>query len=125
MTNRECTIKVIAMPADTNSDGNIFGGWILSQMDLAGVVTARKISKHKVVTVAIDNIQFLKPVFVGDLVECFTSIEKIGKTSITIDIEVIVERKEDGHKEHVTKGKFVYVAMDDNMKPVVFSKIGM
>ena len=79
-------IKVIAMPSDTNPDGDMFGGWIISQMDLSGYLTARKIARKKLATVAIDNIVFHAPVFVGDCLECYTHVEKIGRTSITVTV---------------------------------------
>jgi len=117
----EPAIKVIAMPADTNPDGDIFGGWILSQLDLAGYLTARKIARKKLVTVAIDNIVFHSPVFIGDCLECYTTVEKQGRTSITVLVEAYVERKDqsaDAPKEKVTEGRFVFVAIDkDTRKP--------
>jgi len=115
----EPAIKVIAMPADTNPDGDMFGGWIVSQMDLAGYLTARKIARMKMVTVAIDNILFHNPVFVGDCVECFTTIEKIGKSSITVKVDAFVERKDSAPNEakaKVTEGRFVFVAIDKDRK---------
>ncbi len=119
---KECTIKVIAMPGDSNPDGDVFGGWILSQMDLAGSLQAKRVANTRVVTVAIENIVFHKPVFIGDCIECYATIEKIGRTSITVDVEVIVERKEDHSKEKVTHGKFIYVAIDSQRKAVEIKK---
>lgn len=117
----EPAIKVIAMPSDTNPDGDIFGGWILSQMDLAGYLTARKIARKKLVTVAIDNIVFHAPVFIGDCLECYTTVEKKGRTSLSILVEAFVERKDqkpDVPKEKVTEGRFVFVAIDkETRKP--------
>lgn len=118
---QEPAIKVIAMPSDTNPDGNMFGGWIVSMMDLAGAVEARKMVHHNLVTVAIDNIVFHNPVFVGDCVLCYASTEKMGRTSITVKVEVYVERKNrkaGQHKEKVTEGRFVFVAIGDDRKPV-------
>jgi len=115
----EPAIKVIAMPSDTNPDGDMFGGWIISMMDLAGYSTARKIARMKLVTVAIDNIILHNPVFVGDCLECYTEIEKIGRTSITVKVTGYVERKEltpDQEKAKVTEGRFVFVAIDKNRK---------
>lgn len=118
MTKRKTiAIKVIAMPADANPDGDVFGGWIVSQMDLAAALTARKIANNRVVTVAIENIDFQKPVFIGDCVECCTTVEKIGNTSIVVFVEVIVERRENRIKEKVTQGKFVFVSVDEHRKP--------
>lgn len=118
----EPAIKVLAMPSDTNPDGDMFGGWIVSQMDLAGYLTARKIVRQKLVTIAIDNIVFHAPVFVGDCLECFTEIEKTGRTSITVKVEAFVERKDqpaDAPKAKVTEGRFVFVAIDKDRKPTV------
>ncbi len=106
------------MPEYTNPDGDVFGGWIVSMMDLAGAVAARREAKQQIVTVAIDNISFMKPVFVGDFLECFAKVEKIGTTSITVRIKVCVERRLTGEVEQVTDGHFVYVAIDKNRKPV-------
>lgn len=116
--HKDCSIKVIAMPGDANPDGDVFGGWILSQMDLAGSLPARKLAHNRVATVAIENIVFHKPVFIGDCIECHAVIEKVGRTSITVNVEVIVERRENHERETVTQGKFVYVAVDSDRKPV-------
>jgi acyl-CoA thioesterase YciA len=121
---QEPAIKVIAMPSDTNPDGNMFGGWIVSMMDLAGAVEARKVVRHNLVTVAIDNIVFHNPVFVGDCVECLTEVEKIGRTSVTIKVDVYVQRKDRSHgdkKEKVTEGRFVFVAIGADRKPVAIN----
>jgi len=115
---KELVIKVVAMPGDTNPDGDMFGGWILSQMDLAAYLHARKVTPNKVVTVAIDEFTFHQPVFVGDCLICYASTEKLGRTSITVKIEAIVERKESHKQEEVTTGNFVFVAIDAERKPV-------
>ena len=114
----EPTIKVLAMPQDTNPDGDVFGGWIVSMMDLAGSVVARRTARVRIVTVAMENIQFHKPVFVGDFLECFSRVVKIGRSSITVEVDVRVERRMTGEVEKVTQGCFVYVAIDKNRKPV-------
>ncbi len=118
---KELVIKVVAMPGDTNPDGDMFGGWILSQMDLAAYLHARKVTTNKVVTVAIDNFVFHQPVFVGDCLVCYATIEKIGRTSITVKIEAIVERKESHKQEQVTEGRFVFVAIGPDRKPVAIA----
>ncbi len=118
MSGPELVIKVVAMPRDTNPDGDMFGGWILSQMDLAAYIHARKLAHTKIVTVAIDNIVFHKPVFVGDCLECYATTEKIGRTSITVKIDALVERREGHRKEPVTEGRFVFVAIGDDRSPV-------
>ena len=106
------------MPADSNPDGDVFGGWILSQMDLAAWVHARKITSHRIVTVVIDNIVFHKPVYVGDCILCYVATEKIGRTSITVKVDVMVERRESYEVDQVTEGRFVYVAIGADRTPV-------
>ncbi|MEQ1705222.1 MAG: acyl-CoA thioesterase [Rickettsiales bacterium] len=118
MYEKELVIKVVAMPCDTNPDGDMFGGWILSQMDLAAYLHARKLAHHKIVTVAIDNIVFHRPVLVGDCLICYATIEKIGRTSITVKIDAMVERKEGHKQEEVTEGRFTFVAIGEDRKPV-------
>lgn len=117
----EPTVKVIAMPQDTNHDGDVFGGWIISQMDLAGSVLARRTAKNRIVTVAMENIQFYKPVYVGDLLECFCRVVKIGVSSITVEVDARVERRLSGRVEQVTQGCFVYVSIDEERQPVPVS----
>lgn len=114
----EPTIKVIAMPQDTNPDGDLFGGWIVSMMDLAGSVAARRTARTRIVTVAMENIKFLKPVFVGDFLECFARVVRVGRSSITVEVDARVERRLTGEVEQVTEGCFIYVAIDENRKPV-------
>ena len=114
----EPAIKVIAMPKDTNADGDMFGGWILSMMDLAGSIPARKLAQNKIVTVAMENVTFHKPVYVGDCLECYAHVEKVGRTSITVKVEAFVERRENLLKERVTEGRFVFVSIDKDRKPI-------
>lgn len=118
MSEKELVIKVVAMPGDTNPDGDMFGGWILSQMDLAAYLHARKLTHTKIVTVAIDNIIFHRPVLVGDCLICYAVTEKIGRTSVTVKIEAMVERKEGHRQEQVTEGRFTFVAIGPDRKPV-------
>ena len=114
----ELSIRTIAMPADTNHNGDIFGGWLLCQMDLAGYRVACKRSLSRVTTVAIDGLSFQHPVAVGDAVCCYCDITKIGRTSIQIHIESWALSLQHGDKKHkVTEGIFTYVAIDDNGKP--------
>lgn len=115
---KEPSVKVIAMPADANADGDMFGGWILSMMDLAGALPARKRAKKRIVTVAVENIVFHKPVFVGDCLECYAVIEKTGRSSITVLVETFVERREKEEKEKITEGRFVYVAIGPDRKSI-------
>ncbi len=113
----EITIQTLAMPADTNANGDIFGGWLVSQMDLAAGVLAKRISRGRVVTVAINSMSFLKPVRVGDVVSCHVDLIKTGKTSMTIAVEVWVMRSDSGERHQVTEGTFVVVAIDNKGKP--------
>ncbi len=119
--NKELVIKVIAMPSDTNPGGDMFGGWIVSQMDLAAWVFARKLTAERIVTLAIDNLVFRKPVFVGDLVLCYAWLEKTGNTSIRVRVDVEVERRETHEVEQVTEGSFTFVAIGADRKPVPFA----
>jgi len=104
------------MPADTNPNGDIFGGWLMAQMDVAGAVTAVRRSKGRVTTVAVAAMTFHKPVFVGDLVSCYAEIVKVGRTSMTVRVETWADRRS-GEVLKVTEGTFVYVALDANGKP--------
>jgi len=114
----ELVIRTIAMPADTNPNGDIFGGWIMSQMDLGSGIIAAKTAKARVVTVAMEGMSFLEPVCVGDTVACYAWVEKIGRTSMTIPVEVWVERYMSGEEGRVTHGVFTYVAVDQEGKPI-------
>ena len=114
----ERTIAVVAMPADTNPSGDIFGGWILSQMDIAGGVAASRLAEGRTATIGVKEMEFHKPVKVGDLVSCYTQIQKIGTSSITIKIEAwTTNHYHPGGPIKVTEGVFTYVAIDDNRKP--------
>jgi acyl-CoA thioesterase YciA len=116
IAGRCATTRLICMPSEANSAGDIFGGWIVSQIDVAGAIVAAQRARGRVVTVAIDSVQFHKPVLVGDVISCFAAITKIGRTSITVHVEVCAER----HPEcviKVTEGTVVYVAVDKDRKP--------
>jgi acyl-CoA thioesterase YciA len=115
--NGELVIRTIAMPADTNPSGDIFGGWIMSQMDLGSGIIALKTAKTRVVTVAMDGMSFLQPVRVGDRVACYARVEKIGRTSMKIPVEVWVERYMTGEQVRVTEAVFTYVALGADGKP--------
>ena len=110
-------MRTMAMPADTNANGDVFGGWLMSQMDIGGAVLARTVARSRVVTVAVEAMKFLRPVLVGDTVTCFASVAKIGRTSIRIDVEVWVQHYLQDTQHCVTEGVFTYVAIDDNRKP--------
>ena len=111
---RDPAIRVMLLPRDTNGNGTIFGGVILSYIDLAGAVEARKHTRARVVTVAMDQVVFKEPVFVGDLLSLYTLVEKHGRTSLTIAVTVEAEReRERGRLVLVTQAKVVYVAIDE------------
>ena len=115
--NETVLTKTVAMPADTNPNGDIFGGWLLSQMDVAGGILAKKIAKGRVATVAIEGMKFLLPVKVGDTVTCYGSILKTGNSSISINLRVTAQGLESKKPQEVTNGTFIYVAIDLNGKP--------
>ena len=115
----EVVIRTIAMPADTNPTGDIFGGWVMSQMDLGSAILAGKTAKARVVTVAMEGLSFLQPVGVGDTVTCYAWVEKIGRSSMKILVEVWVERfRQHADPVLVTRGVFVYVAVDETGRPI-------
>jgi acyl-CoA thioesterase YciA len=111
------TVRISAMPADTNANGDIFGGWLLSQMDIGGGIFASKIAKSRTVTVAIDAMNFRKPVFVGDVVSVHANLVRVGKTSVTVHLEAWVLRRKEMHSILVTDGNFTYVSIDDQGRP--------
>jgi acyl-CoA thioesterase YciA len=111
-----CT-RTLAMPADTNQNGDIFGGWLLAQMDVSGGVFASKITKTRNVTVAIDAMNFRKPVYVGDLVSVYGTLVRVGRTSVTVRLEAWVTRRKETQAILVTDGNFTYVSIDDQGKP--------
>lgn len=113
----ELVLKTVAMPADSNAYGDIFGGWLVSQMDIGGAVLAHLRAKNRVTTVAIDRMAFIKPVFVGDLVCCYATVLKTGRSSITIKIQVWASRMRLGAYEKVTEGIFTFVAINDQGRP--------
>ncbi len=113
----ELAIRVMAMPADTNPMGHIFGGWIMSMMDAAGKMTAATCASCQVVTAAVSNISFLQPVNVGDTVCCYTDVVNVGNTSIALDVEVWVRRQGHGERLKVTEAQFTFVAVDEEGAP--------
>lgn len=112
----ELALQTVAMPADANADGDIFGGWLVSQMDLAGAVTANRLAKGRVATVAIDTMVFLRPVAVGSTVSCYTQIMEIGRSSMAINVEVWAQHPTDYETRKVTEGRFTFVAIDQNRR---------
>ena len=110
--------RVLAMPADTNASGDIFGGWIMSQVDIAGSIAAHRRANGRVVTVAVNEFQFHEPVYVGDLISCFAKITHVGNTSMTVHVEVYAERNRDNDVcVRVTEANLTYVAVDENRHP--------
>jgi acyl-CoA thioesterase YciA len=114
----ELVIQTIAMPKDTNPNGDVFGGWLMSQMDLGSGILAAKVAKARVVTVAMEGMSFLEPVRVGDTVACYAWVEKIGRTSMKIPVEAWAHRYMTGEQIRVTRGVFTYVAVDAEGKPI-------
>ena len=114
----ELVIRTVAMPADTNPNGDIFGGWIMSQMDIGSGILASKTAKTRVATVAVEGMSFLQPVKVGDTVACYAWVERIGRSSMRIPVEVWVQPYRKTEQTRVTHAVFTYVALDDTGKPV-------
>ena len=113
LDQRQATTRTVAMPADTNPAGDIFGGWVLSQMDIAGGIAGSQRAQGRVVTVAIEGMSFIKPVRVGDILAVYTSIKRCGRSSMDILIEAWVRRGQIGSREKVTEAVFTFVAVDD------------
>jgi len=114
----ELSIRTVGMPGDTNPAGHIFGGWVLSQMDMAGAIHASSHTGTRVVTVAVDSMKFHKPIHIGDEVSCYTTITRVGRSSVAIHIETWVRRARHGSPLMVTAGSYTYVAMDENGEPM-------
>lgn len=113
----ELSMRTLAMPADTNPSGDIFGGWVLAQMDIAGGVVAHQRAKGRVATIAVDSMMFHQPVKVGDVVCCYAEIKKVGRTSMTIQIQTWIIREAGGMRLKVTEGDFTYVALGPDGRP--------
>ena len=119
---REPTLRVIPMPADANYTGDIFGGWIMSQVDLAGSVPAIRLARGRVATVAVNSFVFKQPVLVGDLVSFYAEVVKVGRTSSTVDVTVYSQRRPDKNEcVKVTEAVLTYVAVDNQRRPRVVS----
>ena len=112
----ELSLQAVAMPADTNPHGDIFGGWLMSQMDLAGYVTACEVAGGQVATVAVDGMVFLTPVHIGAVVSCYCDVVEIGRSSVKVVVEVWINLRHDGEPIKVTEGTFVYVAIGSNKR---------
>lgn len=120
MSQKELVIRTIAMPEHTNWNGDIFGGWLVSQMDIGGAVAARKVVHGRVVTIAIDGMKFIKPVEVGDTVCIYAEKNRTGNTSVTFEISAYVTREGIHSHEKVTEALFTYVHIDEDGKSVHF-----
>lgn len=119
---KEPTLRVVPMPADANHTGDIFGGWIMAQVDLAGSIPAMRLAKGRVATVAVNSFQFRQPVMVGDLVSIYAEVVRVGRTSITVNVEVYAQRRPDELEcVKVTEATLTYVAVDNNRRPRVVS----
>jgi acyl-CoA thioesterase YciA len=119
---KEPTLRVVPMPADSNSSGDIFGGWVMSQVDVAGSIPAIRLARGRVATVAVNSFVFRQPVMVGDLVSFYAEVVKVGRTSITVSVEVYVQRNpEKVETVKVTEATLTYVAVDSQGRPRVVS----
>jgi len=117
ISRREPILRVVPRPGDINSNGHIFGGWVLSQMDIAAGIVAAREAQGAVATVAIQAMEFIAPILLHDIISVYAEIEKVGRTSIAIRIEVIAERDRGAREVKVTEGLFTFVALDENNRP--------
>ncbi len=117
MNFNEPILRVVPQPADINANGHIFGGWVLSQMDIAGGIVAGRIAQGRCATVAIEKMDFLAPILLRDLVSIYATIERRGRTSIAIRLDVVASRNRGAEEVKVTSGVFTFVAVDDDFKP--------
>jgi acyl-CoA thioesterase YciA len=123
---RELVMRVMPMPADANANGDIFGGWIMAQVDLAGSVLPSRVSRGRVTTVAVNEFIFKQPVSVGDLLSFYAQVTRVGRTSITVHVEVVAERNPANPQVvKVTEANLTYVAIDRNGKPRAFAEINV
>ena len=116
-SRREVILRVVPRPADINSNGHIFGGWVLSQMDIAGGIVAHRIAQGPVATVAIESMKFISPILLGDLVSVYAEAERRGRTSVAIRIDVVATREGGEEQVDLTSGVFTFVALDANHRP--------
>ncbi|MDO9435072.1 acyl-CoA thioesterase [Hydrogenophaga sp.] len=117
-TDRELVLKVIPMPGDSNANGDIFGGWVMAQVDLAGAVLPARITRGRQATVAVNQFIFKQPVRVGDILSFFSQVTRVGRTSVTVQVEVFAERfSEQGQYVKVTEASLTYVAIDMEGRP--------
>jgi acyl-CoA thioesterase YciA len=121
-TGKEPTLRVVPMPADSNSSGDIFGGWVMSQVDIAGSIPAIRLARGRVVTVAANSVVFRQPVMVGDVVSFYAQVVRVGRTSITVSVEVYAQRNPEKEEiVKVTEATLTYVAVDNQRRPRVVS----
>jgi len=114
---KDPTLRVVPMPSDANYSGDIFGGWIMSQVDIAGSIPAAQLAKGRIVTIAVNSFLFKQPVMIGDLVSFYAEVVKVGRTSITVDVEVYAQRRSLHETVKVTEATLTYVAVDDQRRP--------
>jgi acyl-CoA thioesterase YciA len=119
----DLALRISAMPADTNANGDIFGGWVMSRMDQAGGIAGVERARGRVVTVKVDTMTFIRPVKVGDVLCVYTEVESIGRTSMKIHIEAWAQRFQTMSRDKVTDATFTFVAIDDNGKPRVIPEL--
>ena len=120
---KDPTVRVIPMPADANYTGDIFGGWIMAQVDLAGAVPAMRVAKGRVATVAVNSFVFKQPVLVGDIVSFYAEVQRVGRTSITVSVEVYAQHRATSETAvKVTEAVLTYVAVDENRRPRVVAQ---
>ena len=117
MDRGDPVIRTVPMPSDLNANGDVFGGWVLSQMDVAGAIVAARRAHGRIVTVSINAMTFHQPIRVGDIVSIYAKVVRVGRTSLTVDMETIVERRLEAGEIKVTEGRFIYVAIDEQGKP--------
>jgi acyl-CoA thioesterase YciA len=117
VAGRQPALRTVAMPADANPNGDIFGGWVLSQMDIAGGLAATHRAGGRITTVAVEGMSFHLPVYVGDEVSCYAEVVRVGRSSLTVAVETWARRRDTGETLRVTEGIFIYVALDKNGRP--------
>lgn len=114
---KEPTLRVVPMPSDANYSGDIFGGWIMSQVDIAGSIPAARLARGRIVTIAVNSFLFKQPVMIGDLVSFYAEVARVGRTSITVDVEVYAQRRSLHETVKVTEATLTYVAVDEQRRP--------
>lgn len=122
MTAREPVLRVVPRPGDINSNGHIFGGWVLSQMDIAGGIIAGRVAKGRCATVAIETMEFIAPILLHDIISVYANVERRGRTSLAIRLDVVATRDSGKLNVAVTSGVFTFVALDDDFRPRALPK---